>query len=37
MRLGHGRDELDDDEAQELCAKIRRAAHEIAQKPAAKL
>lgn len=37
MGLGHGREELDDDEAQELCKKIRQAAEELKNESKAKL
>lgn len=37
MGLGHGRQELDDDEAEELCQKIRQAAEQIQREPNSKL
>lgn len=37
MGLGHGREELDDEEAEKLCKKIRNAAEELRKEPNAKL
>lgn len=37
MGLGHGREELDDGEAEELCKKIQQAAEQIKKEPNAKL
>lgn len=37
MGLGHGREELDDEEAEELCNKIRQAAEQLGKEPNAKL
>lgn len=37
MGLGHGREELDDQEAEELCRKIRQAAQQLSNGPDAKL
>ena len=37
MGLGHGREELDDEEAEELCRKMRQAANELDKQPNAKL
>ena len=37
MGLGHGREELDDEEAEELCQKMLQAANELDKQPNAKL
>lgn len=37
MGLGHGREELDDEEAEELAKKIRQAAAQLKHGPSAKL
>lgn len=37
MGLGHGREELDDGEAEALCKKIRQAAEQLKNEPSAKL
>lgn len=37
MGLGHGREELDEEEAEELCKKVRQAAAELQSEAKAKL
>lgn len=37
MGLGHGREELDDEEAEELATRIRQAASQLKNGPIAKL